>query len=61
MAAAWFAYKQVKKFNAIKEGVEQIKAGDFHHRIVVDGKGEFASLSNNINTITDGLKTAVNR
>ncbi|PET57876.1 hypothetical protein CN514_15205 [Bacillus sp. AFS001701] len=59
--AAWFTYKQVKKFNAIKEGVEQIKAGDFHHRIVVDGKGEFASLSNNINTITDGLKTAVNR
>jgi signal transduction histidine kinase len=59
--AAWFTYKQVKKFNAIKEGVEQIKAGDFHHRIEVDGKGEFASLSNNINTITDGLKTAVNR
>ncbi|MFF2877486.1 histidine kinase dimerization/phospho-acceptor domain-containing protein [Gottfriedia sp. NPDC057991] len=59
--AAWFAYKQVKKFNAIKEGVEQIKAGDFHHRIEVDGKGEFASLANNINTITDGLKTAVNR
>ncbi|XRG78255.1 sensor histidine kinase [Rossellomorea sp. GAMAL-10_SWC] len=59
--AAWFAYKQVKKFNAIKEGVEQIKAGDFHHRIEIDGKGEFASLSNNINTITDGLKTAVDR
>lgn len=59
--AAWFAYKQVKKFNAIKEGVEKIKAGDFHHRIEVDRKGEFASLSNNINSITDGLKTAVNR
>ncbi|ODG91811.1 MULTISPECIES: sensor histidine kinase [Bacillaceae] len=59
--AAWFAYKQVKKFNAIKEGIEQIKAGDFNHHIEVDGKGEFASLANNINTITDGLKTAVNR
>lgn len=59
--AAWFAYKRVKNFNAIKEGVEQIKAGDFNHRIEVEGKGEFASLSNNINTITDGLKTAVNR
>jgi signal transduction histidine kinase len=59
--AAWFAYKQVKKFNAIKEGIEQIKAGDFNHHIEVEGKGEFASLSNNINTITDGLKTTVNR
>ena len=58
--AVWFTYKQVKKFNVIKEGVEQIKAGDFHHRIEADRKGEFASLANNINTITDGLKTAVN-
>lgn len=59
--AAWFAYKQIKKFNAIKEGVEQIKAGDFQHRIELEGKGEFARLSNNINSITDGLKTAVDR
>ncbi|PEL09314.1 sensor histidine kinase [Bacillus sp. AFS017336] len=59
--AAWFANKKIKKFNAIKEGVEQIKAGDFHHRIEIDGKGEFANLSSNINSITDGLKTAVNR
>ena len=59
--AAWFAYKQIKKFNAIKEGVEQIKTGDFQHRIELNGKGEFARLSNNINSITDGLKTAVDR
>ncbi|PEJ58658.1 two-component sensor histidine kinase [Bacillus sp. AFS002410] len=59
--AAWFANKKVKKFNAIKEGVEQIKAGDFLHRIKIDGKGEFANLSSNINSITDGLKTAVDR
>ncbi|PGS54428.1 sensor histidine kinase [Bacillus sp. AFS041924] len=59
--AAWFAYKQIKKFNAIKEGVKQIKAGDFHHRIEIDGKGEFAILSNHINSITDGLNTAVER
>ncbi|WP_088012651.1 sensor histidine kinase [Gottfriedia acidiceleris] len=59
--AAWITYKQVKKFNAIKEGVGKIKAGDFQHHIEVDGKGEFASLSNNINSITEGLKTAVDR
>lgn len=57
--AAWFAYKRIKKFNAIKEGVEKIKEGDLHHRIIVEGKGEFASLSENINSITDGLKKAV--
>ncbi|WP_129689587.1 HAMP domain-containing sensor histidine kinase [Gottfriedia acidiceleris] len=59
--AAWFTYKQIKKFNAIKEGVGKIKAGDFHHRIEVDGKGEFVGLSENINSITDGLNTAVER
>jgi len=57
--AAWFAYKRIKKFNAIKGGVERIKAGDIHHRIDVEGKGEFARLSENINSITDGLKKAV--
>jgi signal transduction histidine kinase len=57
--AAWFAYKRIKKFNAIKEGVERIKQGDIHHRIIVEGKGEFARLSDNINSITDGLKKAV--
>ena len=57
--AAWFAYKRIKKFNAIKEGVERIKEGDIHHRIAIEGKGEFASLSDNINSITEGLKKAV--
>jgi len=57
--AAWFAYKRIKKFNAIKEGVERIKEGDIQHRIAVDGKGDFASLSDDINSITDGLKKAV--
>lgn len=57
--AAWFAMKKVKSFNRIKEGVEQIKNGDFHHRIEVDGKGEFSRLAENINSITDGLKKSV--
>jgi len=57
--AAWLAMRKVKSFNRIKEGVEQIKNGDLHHRIEVDGKGEFHQLAENINRITDGLKKAV--
>lgn len=57
--AAWFAFKKVKSFKAIKDGVERIKDGDIHHSITVDGKGEFAVLAGNINSITDGLKAAV--
>ncbi len=57
--AAWFALKKVKSFQAIKNGVERIKNGDIHHSIELDGKGEFASLAANINSITDGLKNAV--
>lgn len=57
--AAWLAMKKVKSFNRIKEGVEQIKNGDLHHRIEVDGKGEFSQLAMNINSITDGLKKSV--
>ncbi|MEK4230210.1 HAMP domain-containing sensor histidine kinase [Solibacillus sp. FSL H8-0538] len=57
--AAWFALKKVKSFNRIKEGVEQIKNGDLHHRIEVDGKGEISRLTANINSITVGLKKSV--
>lgn len=57
--AAWFALKKVKSFNRIKEGVEHIKNGDLHHRIEIDGKGEFSQLAANINSITDGLKKSV--
>lgn len=57
--AAWFAYKKIKSFQVIKEGVEKIKDGDIHHTIDVGEKGEFASLAHDINSIADGLKKAV--
>ncbi|MDN3019076.1 HAMP domain-containing sensor histidine kinase [Paenibacillus sp. BSR1-1] len=57
--AAWFAYKKVKSFQAIQDGVERIKAGSLHHRIKVPNRGEFKTLAANINSITDGLKEAV--
>ena len=57
--AAWFAFKKVKSFGAIQEGVDKIKAGDLHHRIEVAGKGEFSKLASNINSISEGLEKAV--
>ena len=36
-----------------------LKGGNLHHRIEVGGNGEFARLSTNVNSITDGLKKAV--
>ncbi|WP_223592512.1 HAMP domain-containing sensor histidine kinase [Neobacillus bataviensis] len=57
--AGWFAYKKVKSFQAIQDGVERIKAGSLHHRIDVPNRGEFKTLATNINSITDGLKEAV--
>ena len=59
--AAWFAFKKVKSFQSIQEGVERIKAGNLHHRIEVAGRGEFQTLASNINSITDGLNMAVDR
>ena len=57
--AAWFAFKKVKSFKAIQEGVDKIKDGDLHHRIEVGGKGEFSKLASNINSISEGLEKAV--
>lgn len=57
--AAWFALKKIKAFNAIKEGVGKIKGGDLQHKIEIEGKGEFSQLAANINSISDGLKKAV--
>ncbi|KJS20361.1 MAG: histidine kinase [Clostridiaceae bacterium BRH_c20a] len=58
-AAVWLAFKKVKDYKAIKEGVEKVKKGDLHHKINVTGKGELAKLADDINSITDGLNKAV--
>ncbi len=57
--AVWLAHKKVKEFNAIKKGVQKVKEGDFRYSINVAGKGEFANLASDINSITDGLNHAV--
>lgn len=57
--AAWFAYKKVTAFQNIQKGIEIVKDGNLQYRIEVEGNGEFAKLSSNVNSITDGLKKAV--
>ena len=57
--AAWFTLKKIRAFSALQEGVAKIKAGNLNHRINIEGSGELATLAENINTITDGLKNAV--
>lgn len=57
--AAWLALKKVKEFNAVKEGVKQVKGGNLNYKIDIPGDGEFARLATDINSITDGLNKAV--
>jgi len=57
--ATWLAFKKVKEFNAIKDGVKRVKDGDIHYTINVAGEGELAKLAADINSITDGLYKAV--
>lgn len=57
--AAWIALKRVKEFNAIKEGVKQVKEGNASHVIDIPGDGELARLASDINSISDGLGKAV--
>ncbi|WP_019850572.1 sensor histidine kinase KdpD [Desulfitobacterium sp. PCE1] len=57
--AVWLSFKKVKEFKAIKEGVRQVKEGDLATTINIKGRGEFAQLAGDINSITDGLNKAV--
>jgi Signal transduction histidine kinase len=57
--AAWLVLKKVKEFNAIKEGVKLVQAGDIHYIINIPGDGDLARLASDINSITDGLNKAV--
>ncbi|SKC42886.1 HAMP domain-containing sensor histidine kinase [Maledivibacter halophilus] len=55
----WLSFKKTKEFTAIKEGVTMIKEGHVNHVIDISGKGEFAKLADNINSIAEGLSKAV--
>lgn len=55
----WIAFKKVKAFNLIKEGLQKVKKGDINHKINISSKGELGNLAANINSITEGLNKAV--
>ncbi len=57
--AVYNVYKKVKGFEAIKEGLQSAKKGEYDFKIQLNGNGEFKQLSEDINTITSGLKIAV--
>lgn len=57
--ATCVAYSKVKAFKIIQNGIKVAKEGDYEYKINLGGNGEFKKLSDDINTITDGLKIAV--
>lgn len=50
---------KAKDLNAIIKGLDIIKNGDSDHIITTKSKGIYKDLAENINTISDGLRTAV--
>ena len=57
--AVRYIIKKCQDFNAIADGVKQIRAGDLNHKITVDDQTELKELSENINQITEGLSNAI--
>ncbi len=57
--AVYYVYLKVKSFKTIQEGLQSAKKGDYDFKIQLNGNGEFKQLSEDINTITSGLKIAV--
>jgi len=59
VVAIYFLLKIFKTFKSIKDGAERIRTGELSYNIPVQGIPELRQLSNTINKIADGLKTAV--
>lgn len=55
----YIAYLKIISFKKIQDGIKIAKEGDYENKINLQGYGEFKSLADDINTITDGLKIAV--
>ena len=59
--AAFLSYKQIMNYQKIKDGVQNIKNGAVGSKIEINGEGELARLSANINEISEGLSEEVER
>jgi signal transduction histidine kinase len=57
--STFIIYKKVTHFQRIQEGLQIAKSGDYDYKIKLEGKGEFRQLSEDINELTSGLKSAV--
>ncbi|HQO95770.1 MAG TPA: HAMP domain-containing sensor histidine kinase, partial [Sedimentibacter sp.] len=57
--STYIIYNKVTHFHKIQEGLQVAKSGDYDFKIRLEGKGEFRQLSEDINDLTSGLKTAV--
>lgn len=58
--AIYFLLKTFKTFKDIKDGAERIRSGELSYNIPEQGIPELRLLSETINKIADGLKSAVN-
>ncbi|MDD2397125.1 MAG: HAMP domain-containing sensor histidine kinase, partial [Tissierellia bacterium] len=57
--STYIIYNKVTHFHKIQEGLQVAKNGDYDYKIRLEGNGEFRRLSEDINEITSGLKSAV--
>ena len=57
--STYIIYKKVTHFHRIQDGLQIAKNGDYDYKIKLEGNGEFRQLSEDINEMTSGLKTAV--
>lgn len=59
LIATYIVYFKIKAFKKIQDGIMIAKEGYYENKINLQGYGEFKNLADDINTITDGLKIAV--
>ncbi len=57
--AAYYIFIKVRRFQTIQDGLRIFKTGDYDNKIKLDGAGEFRQLAEDINSMTAGLKVAV--
>jgi signal transduction histidine kinase len=54
-----FAPKWVKKYEAVKTGVDEVKSGNVNYKIKADGNGELDELARGINQISEASSVAI--
>lgn len=59
VVSLYYIYIKVKRFQIIQEGLKNVITGDYNYKIDFEGNGEFKQLAEDINSMTSGLKEAV--